>query len=206
MADGDLASVAGPLLESVHSFSVSDYHRMAEAGILSGAGRVELIEGVVVRMSPIGPKHFAVTLRLDPLLRAAVAGRATVSVQGPIRMAPRSEPEPDLAVLRPRPDDYEGGLPVPADVLLLVEVADTTLARDRDVKAPLYARHNVPEFWLFDVGAREVLVHRCPVPDEGRYRRVERAGVGAMLMVEALPGAAVTVADVFGAGPAMSGA
>jgi Uma2 family endonuclease len=116
-----------------------------------------LSRGVVVSMAPIGSQHFAITLRMDRLLRAALGDRATVSVQGPVKMRPRSEPEPDIAVLKTSADDYETGLPEPTDVLLLVQVADTTLGRDRDVKGPLYARHGITEYWLVDVAAGQSL-------------------------------------------------
>jgi Uma2 family endonuclease len=197
MADGDLALVAGVPWKALHSFTVDDYHRMAEVGILPGGDRVELIEGVVVSMSPIGPAHFAVTLRLDRLLKAALGERATVSVQGPVRMVPRSEPEPDIAVLRRSPDDYERELPGPLDVLLLVEVADSTLAKDRDVKAPLYARHSISEYWLLDVAGREALVHRVPLAAEGRYGSVERVGIDGTLEMAALSDVRIALSDLF---------
>ncbi len=199
MADGDLAPPAAPILEAMHLFTVDDYHRMGEAGIFAGAGRVELIEGVIASLSPVGPRHFAVVLRVSRLLAKAVGEQATLSIQGPVRMAPRSEPEPDVAVLKPRADDYEHGLPGPRDVLLLVEVSDATLARDRDVKVPLYARHGIVEYWLLDLNAREALVHRQPQPDEGRFLVVERKKADAVLELAALPGARIPLAGVFSA-------
>lgn len=200
MADGDLAPPAAPILEAMHLFTVDDYHRMGEAGIFADAGRVELIEGVIASLSPVGPRHFAIVLRISRLLAKAVGERATLSIQGPVRLAPRSEPEPDAAVLRPRADDYEHGLPGPSDILLLVEVSDSTLARDRDVKAPLYAAHGIPEYWLVDLDARKVLVHRDPLPTERRWRSVQPVGPDAVLDVATLPGAAVPLAGLFGAG------
>ena len=146
MADGDAALLSPSIWEAAHPFTVDDYHRMAAAGILSADERTELIEGVVVTMPAIGAPHFVAVLRLDTLLRDAVATRALVSVQGPVRLPPRSEPQPDLALLRPPVDRYKVVLPGPADVYLLAEVSDSTLARDRDVKAPLYAAHGIPEY------------------------------------------------------------
>lgn len=200
MADGDMALLVPSLFEAAHPFTVDDYHRMGEAGILSADERTELIEGVVVTMSPIGSPHFAAVLRLERLLRDAVGGRAVVSVQGPVRLPPRSEPQPDVALLRPSPDQYETALPGPADVFLLAEVSDSTLARDRDVKAPLYARHGIAEYWIVDLQARTVLVHRDPVPAERRWQSVQPYGGAAVLDLAALPGAAVPLAGLFGAG------
>jgi len=201
MADGDAALLAPSILEAVHAFTVDDYYRMAEAGILSADDRTELIEGVVVTMSRIGAPHFVTVLRLERLLLDAVGTRAVVSVQGPIRLLPRSEPQPDLALLCPPLDRYEAALPGPADVFLLVEVSDSTLARDRDVKAPLYAAHGIPEYWLVDLAAREVLIHRDPLPAERRWQSVQPAGPDAVLNVATLPAAAVPLAGLFGAGP-----
>ena len=200
MADGDAALLAPSIWEAVHPFTVDDYHRMAEAGILSADERTELIEGVVVTMSAIGAPHFVAVLRLEKLLRDAVGARALVSVQGPIRLPPRSEPQPDLALLRPPVDRYEAALPGPADVFLLAEVSDSTLARDRDVKAPLYAAHGIPEYWLVDLDARHVLVHRDPLPAERRWRSVQPVGADAVLDVATLPGAAMPLAGLFGTG------
>jgi len=201
MADGDAALLAPSILEAVHAFTVDDYHRMTEAGILSADERTELIEGVVVTMSPIGAPHFVTVLLLDQLLRNAVGTRAVVSVQGPVRLPPRSEPQPDLALLRPPASRYKAALPGPADVFLLVEVSDSTLARDRDVKAPLYAAHGIPEYWLVDLDAQEVLIHRDPLPAERRWQSVQPAGPDAVLDVAILPGGAVPLAGLFGAGP-----
>lgn len=200
MADGDAALLAPSLFGAAHPFTVDDYHRMSEAGILSADERTELIEGVVVTMSAIGALHFVAVLLLDQLLRAAVGERVVVSVQGPVRLPPRSEPHPDIALLRPPAVRYKAALPGPADVFLLVEVSDTTLARDRDVKAPLYARHGIPEYWLVDLDAQTVLVHRDPVPAERRWGSVQPAGPDAVLDVAALPGSAVPLAGLFGAG------
>ena len=201
MADGDAAFLAPSILEAVHPFTVDDYHRMTEAGILSADERTELIEGVVVTMSPIGAPHFVAVLLLDQLLRNAVGTRAVVSVQGPIRLPPRSEPQPDLALLHPPTGRYRAVLPGPADVFLLVEVSDSTLARDRDVKAPLYAAHGIPEYWLVDLEARHVLVHRDPLPAERRWQSVQPVRSDAVLDLAALPGAAVPLAGLFGAEP-----
>ena len=176
-------------------FGVAEYHRMAEAGILGEDDRVELVEGEVVEMSPVGGPHIGAVMALNHLLVAAAAGRARVSVQSPVRLGDRSEPQPDLAVLRPRADRYRGGEPpTAADVLLLVEVADSSLRYDRGVKLPLYARHGVPEVGVVDLAAGAVELHRGPLA--GRYASAEREGPGAELEPLGLPGARIPVADM----------
>ena len=119
-------------------FTVHDYHRMGEAGILQEDDRVELIEGELVQMTAIGTRHFSCVNRLNRLLVMNVRDEAVVSVQNPVRLNEYTEPQPDATVIRPR--DYRESLPMPEDVLLLIEVSDTTLAYDRGVKLPLYAR------------------------------------------------------------------
>ncbi|MGH9154512.1 MAG: Uma2 family endonuclease [Acidimicrobiales bacterium] len=114
-----------------HRFSVDDYYRMAESGVLGPGDRVELIEGEIVEMSPIGSRHAACLRRLVALFSEGTRGRAILSVQDPVRLDQHSEPQPDLALLRPRPDYYADGHPGPGDVLLLVEVCDTTWAFDQ---------------------------------------------------------------------------
>jgi Uma2 family endonuclease len=133
---------------SIRPLTVSEYHRMGEAGIFAESERVELIEGQLIAMSPIGSAHFAAVNTLNRLLIRAVGDLAVVSVQNPIRLNDRSEPEPDVAVIRPRDDAYRSGLPGPADVLLIIEVASSSIDYDRGVKLALYARHNIPEFWI----------------------------------------------------------
>jgi len=129
-----------------HRFSVDAYHRMSETGILHPADRTELIDGEIVEMTPVGSSHIGAVFALNRLLMRAAPEGVTVSVQSPIQMGDRSEPEPDLALLRARPDGYRTPpLPSAADVLLIIEVSDTSLRYDREVKLALYARHGVPE-------------------------------------------------------------
>jgi Uma2 family endonuclease len=120
-------------------FTVDEYYRMAEAGILRPDERVELIEGEIIEMAAIGSRHAAFVKRLNRMLVRGVGARGVVSVQDPVRLSELSEPEPDLAVLEYRADCYAAAHPTPADTLLIVEVADTTLGWDRGRKAPLYA-------------------------------------------------------------------
>ena len=176
--------------------TVADYHRMGEAGILSESDRVELIEGELVVMSPVGSRHVATINRLNRLLVRAVGDRGLVSVQNPIRLDDRTEPEPDVAVLKPQADDYLEAIPGPRDVLLVIEVADSSLSYDRAVKAPLYAVHGLPEFWIVDLTGRAIEVHRKP--EEGRYTDIFRVGAGDTLEPVLLPGVSVPVAAVLG--------
>lgn len=176
--------------------TVAEYHRMGEVGILAERDRVELIEGELVAMSPIGSRHAGTVNALTRLIVTAVGARAVVSVQNPIRLDDRTEPEPDIAVLKPRSDDYRQATPCPEDVLLVVEVADNSLDYDRSVKLPLFARHGIPELWIVNIVAAEVEVCRTPVGD--RYTSVSRLGRDGVLTLESLPGAAIPVAAVLG--------
>jgi hypothetical protein len=134
-----------------HRLSVDEYHRMARAGILPEDSRVELINGEIIDMAPIGSRHAGTVLQLTNLLNQALRGTAMVWVQNPIHLDPHTEPQPDLALLRPRDDFYKTAHPRAADVLLVIEVADTSLHYDREIKIPLYARHGIPEVWLVDL-------------------------------------------------------
>jgi len=138
-------------------FTADDYERMGEAGILRAEDRVELIDGEVVAMSPIGSRHGAGVDRANFVFVTTARASAIVRVQGAVRLDPYHQPEPDLALLRPRADFYASAQPGPADILLVLEVAESSLAYDRDVKAPLYARFGVPEYWLIDVNERVLL-------------------------------------------------
>lgn len=148
-----------------HPFTVTDYHKMAEAGILYEDDRVELIEGEIVDMSPIGRKHLAQVDHLNVLFVRGLSDKAIVRVQGSVRLSIRTEPQPDLVLLRWRADFYKNADAAPEDVLLVVEVADSSLAYDRDVKASLYARSGIPEFWLIDLNGESIGVYRGPGPD-----------------------------------------
>ncbi|MFZ1431025.1 MAG: Uma2 family endonuclease [Geminicoccaceae bacterium] len=161
-----------------HRFDVDDYYRMAEVGILSREDRVELIEGGIVDMAPIGSAHAGTTDQLSRLVARAFAdGLVHVRVQGPLRLDVHNEPEPDLMLLRPRADGYRTGHPTAADVLLLVEVADSSLAYDRGPKLALYARHGVAEVWIVDLAGRSIEV--CGKPGPHGYAEQRRLTEGA---------------------------
>lgn len=175
-------------------FTVEEYHRMAEAGILTEDDRVELIEGEIVQMTPIGQRHAATVARLTRRLVPAVADRALVWPQNPIRLPRDTEPQPDLVLLRPRPDDYAQGPARPEDILLLVEVADSSYRYDAGVKLSLYARAGVPEVWIADLTRDLLEVHREPGPS-GYARRAELRR-GDQVAPVALPDVLLVVADL----------
>lgn len=152
-----------------HRLTVSDFHRMGEAGIFAAGDRVELIDGEVIDMSPIGALHAAIVARLTAFLCRTVGGGVIVWCQNPIRLDDSSEPESDIALLSPRADGYMSAHPGPEDVVVVIEVADTSLAYDLGVKVPLYARHGIPEAWVIDAATRQTRVFREPSA-EG-YRR-----------------------------------
>jgi Uma2 family endonuclease len=162
-----------------HRLDVGAYYRMAEAGILSHSERVELIDGDIFDMNPIGSRHAAVTRRLEQqFLRAAVDGIVLLSVQNPLRLDAYNEPQPDFVALAPRPDAYAALHPGAADALLLVEISDSSLDYDRKIKLPLYARFGVPEVWIVDLSGSAVEVYRDPA--EGRYASSARMTQGAL--------------------------
>src|SRR5882724_9622814 len=160
-------------------FTVDEYHRMAEVGIFHPDERVELIEGEIVQMAPIGPRHAGCVINATRLFITRLGDRAVVSPQNPVVIQPRSEPQPDLLLLRPRAVSYSREHPTPEDVLLAVEVADTTVRFDRLVKARLYARSGIPEFWLFLT--TESLVEGYRGPGSDGYTNVTEHGSGQSL-------------------------
>jgi Uma2 family endonuclease len=177
-----------------YHFTVDEYHRLIDAGILGEDERVELINGEIVCQMPIGDRHAGCVNRLNRLFNTRAGGQALVSVQNPVQLV-GSEPQPDVALLVPRADDYASGKPHPADVLLLIEVADSSFETDRDTKGLLYAQNGIPEYWVVDLNGDSVLVYRGPRPD-GTWAAAETRRRGDTLTVAALPGVAVAVADI----------
>lgn len=175
-----------------HRLDVDAYYKMAEPGILTRDERVELIDGEIIDLSPIGSPHAGTTNRLTRLFaRAAADGMALVSVQSPLRLDVYNEPEPDLMLLRPRADDYRASHPTAADVFLLVEVSDSSLAYDRSVKLGVYARFGVPEVWIVDIAGATVEIFSKPM--DGAYGWRERRSSGS-LSPALVPGFAIDVA------------
>jgi Uma2 family endonuclease len=191
---------AGGLMNDVltrYRFTVDEYHRMGEAGILPEDSRIELIAGDVVVREPIGAYHAGTVDRLTRLWTSLLGPRAVVRVQNPIELSEDdSEVQPDLTLLKPRADFYTRAHPVAADVLLLIEVADTSLESDRRVKIPLYSRAGIRDVWLVDLSGDRVEVHREPTPDG--YRQVRTLGRGGSVIPEAFPGLVVAIADLLG--------
>ena len=174
-----------------HRVDVGAYYKMAEVGILTQNDRVELIDGEIFDMVPIGSAHAGKTLRLNTLFaRAAADGRVLVSVQGPLRLDAWNEPEPDLMLLKPRQDHYQSRHPNAADVLLLVEVSESSLSYDRGIKLPLYAKFGVPEVWIVDLPGAALEVCREPAGEAYAHRQRLTSGSLAPVL---LPGVTIDV-------------
>jgi Uma2 family endonuclease len=176
-------------------FTVEEYHRMAEAGILGEDERVELIEGEIIQMAPIGPRHAGCVINATRLFITRLGDRAVVSPQNPVVIRPRSEPQPDLVLLRQRAVSYSRELPASQDVLLAVEVAETTVRLDRLVKARLYARAAIPEFWLCLARDGAIEVYRGPSVDG--YAGVTLHSPGQAVSPLAFPDVSFAVTDFF---------
>lgn len=175
-------------------FTAEEYHRMGEAGILRDDDRVELIEGELIVMSPIGLRHGACVIRLTREFVTRLGRAAVVSPALPVRLFPDTEPQPDIALLRSRSDDYAHVAPQPADALLVVEVADTSYRYDRHVKLPLYARAGVPEYWIVDLRHDVVEVYRDRAAET--YASVTRVERGGTLTPAAFPDLVLPVNDI----------
>ncbi len=157
-------------------FTVAEYDRMGETGILTEDDRVELVEGEIIEMSPIGRRHAACVGRLTNLFGRLLAENAITWVQNPIVLNDYSEPQPDVALLRRRDDFYERSLPTPDDVLLVVEVSDTTIEYDRQIKVPLYARAGIAEVWIINLVDEQIEVYAQPVNDAYQSKREASRG------------------------------
>ncbi|MCL0078158.1 Uma2 family endonuclease [Dehalococcoidia bacterium] len=175
-------------------FTVEEYHSMVRAGILGEDDRVELIEGEVEEMTPIGSRHVAAVNRLNRLFSDNVGRRAIISVQNPIRLGERSEPQPDLALLRPRPDFYSPAHPGPEDILLVIEVAETSADYDRVIKVPLYARGGILEVWLVNLEGEAIEVYQSPSL-EG-YHEMETLRRGDRLSPSSFPELRLAVEEI----------
>ncbi|MEA5552406.1 Uma2 family endonuclease [Anabaena cylindrica UHCC 0172] len=178
-----------------HQFTVKQFHQMAESGILSENDRVELIRGEMIDMSPIIPKHSGCVIFFTNILVLILETLALVSVHNPIVLDETSEPQPDIALLKPRPDFYRNSHPQPEDIFLLIEVADTTIKYDREVKIPLYAEANIPEVWLVDVNQEIIEVYRNPL--QGIYQDVQKLVKNKSLSILAFPDVNINVSEIF---------
>jgi Uma2 family endonuclease len=175
--------------------SVDEYYRMAEVGLLAPDARTELIEGEVIEMPPVGSSHSGVVSQLQSVLSVAAGHLAQVRVQQPIRLDNYSEPQPDLTVVLPRKDFYRRRLPESADALLIIEVSQSSLRFDRDVKVPLYSRHQVPEVWLLDLAHDRL--HFFRAPRDGTYTDVSFTDDPKVVALSALPQIAVDLSGLF---------
>jgi Uma2 family endonuclease len=179
-------------------FTVDEYYQMAAAGILHEDDRVELIEGEIVQMAPIGSHHAGCVDRLNRFFVLHVSDQAIVRIQNPVRLNNRSEPQPDMSLLAPRPDFYTTGHPGPQDVLLVVEVADTSVGFDRGTKIPLYGRARIREAWLVHLTEGHIEVYRQPASTRRGYRDMQRYTRGMRLSLVAFPDLSPTVEDILG--------
>jgi Uma2 family endonuclease len=177
-------------------FTVEDYYRMAEVGILGPTDRVELIEGEIVEMSPIGDRHAMTVNRANMVFARGLGDKVVVSVQNAVRINRYNEPQPDVVLVRPREDFYGSRHPRPEDVVLLIEVSDTTLNYDRTVKVPLYARSGIREVWIVDLNDDASHVYR--EPRDGSYTVIETRSRAETVAAQAFPDFAIKVEDLIG--------
>jgi len=178
-----------------HQFTVKQFHQMAETGILSENERIELIRGEMIDMSPIGTRHAGCVLFLTHLLGLLLGERALINVQNPMELDETSQPQPDIALLKPRPDFYRNSHPQPEDIFLLIEVADTTVKYDREVKIPLYAEANISEVWLIDVNQEIIEIYRNPL--QGVYQDIQELVKNQSLSILAFPDVNINVSEIF---------
>jgi Uma2 family endonuclease len=178
-----------------HRLTVADYHRMGEAGVFAHDARVELIEGEVIDMAPIGSRHAGTVSFLIARFGACLGEHGIVWPQNPVVLDLHSEPQPDLAILRPRGDFYRLSHPRPNDVLLLIEVSEATLRYDQEVKLRLYARAGVPEVWIVDLESSVLLIYTKPAGEE--YGERQELGAPGVLAPSALPEAAIDLSTLF---------
>ncbi|NBC48762.1 MAG: Uma2 family endonuclease [Gammaproteobacteria bacterium] len=182
-------------LRPVFRLGVDAYHQMINAGIFDEDDRVELIEGELRAMPPSKPNHAGKNKRLNRLLTRGAGNDALVAVQDPLTLRPDSEPEPDLMLLRPREDFYENANPTPADTLLVIEICDTSLRYDQEIKIPLYAAHGVPEVWLLDLKQQRLEIYREPGADG--YRVMLRPDPTEMVTPMLLPSLCIPVTEIW---------
>jgi Uma2 family endonuclease len=188
------ATTAAPAWVARRPLTVADYHHMAEAGIFGPHERVELLNGELMAMAPIGSGHAGVVNRTARLLVRLIGDRGIVAVQNPVRLNDLTEPQPDFAILKPRPDDYEDMTPRPRDVIWLIEIADSSLRYDQEIKRRAYASGGIAELWIVDLASRHVEVFRDP--RDGDYSVTERVGRDGILAPSGLLGVAVPVSAV----------
>jgi Uma2 family endonuclease len=177
-------------------FTVQQYHQMSEAGILTEGDQVELIAGEIIEMAPTGSRHAACVDRLNRLLNCRLGEQAIVRVQNPLYLSENSEPQPDVALVQLRADFYETGHPQPQDILLLIEIADTTLEFDRSVKTSLYASAGIAEFWLVDLKSQALEIYR--EPSLVGYQSVQKFQRNQSMSAQAFPEISFDATEILG--------
>lgn len=177
-------------------FTVGQYHQMIESGILTDRDHVELIQGEIIEMSPVGRHHAACVDRLTELLVLKLFRKALIRVQSPILLSDNSEPQPDLSILQRREDFYNAGHPTPNNIFALVEVSDSTIEFDRDVKVPIYAQEQIPEIWLVNLNNTQIERYCQPIDDTYQQRQIFH--LGETLNFQAFPDVPIEVNQVFG--------
>ncbi|QDU91006.1 hypothetical protein Pla175_44220 [Pirellulimonas nuda] len=178
-------------------FTVAEYHRMAEAGLLEESERFELLGGEIVYMAPPGSDHGAITDRLPKFFLPRLLNRFCLRVQGAVKLSEDSEPNPDFMILTHREDDYRAANPTPEDVLLLVEVAHSSIAFDRSTKLRLYALAGISEYWVADVRRNELIVHQEPNTATGEYSAIKHHSVTQKIAPQAIPDCELDLAWLF---------
>ncbi|MBE9206396.1 Uma2 family endonuclease [Nostoc sp. LEGE 06077] len=179
-----------------HKFTVQQYHKMIESGVLTEDDRVQLIRGEIIEMSPIGTKHAACVKCLNKLLSSKLRDRVLIAIQDPVELSDNSQPQPDVALLKPRDDFYAAAHPQPQDIFLLIEVADSTIIYDREEKIPLYAEANIIAVWLVDINEQVVEVYQQPSATE--YQDIQKFSGGESLSIPGFPDVTITVNEIFG--------
>ena len=177
-------------------FTVEEYHRIFHSGVFADSERVELIRGKIIKMSPIGRRHAACVIRSADVLTRKLGDQVLLSSQNPLALDNTSEPEPDLMLLKRKADCYESGHPKPEDVFLLIEVADSTVDSDRELKIPLYAEDGITEVWLVDINKACIEVYRYPTTLG--YTSIQRFYRGQNLSILAFPDVSITVDEILG--------
>ncbi len=193
--------IKGELISKVnvnnkYLFNINQYHQMIAQGILTKYDKIELINGELITMSPVGIKHIAIVNRLNRILSKKLADKVLISVQNPILLHDQSEPEPDLVLLKPSADDYENKRPEIEDILLVIEVSDSTLKFDRTVKIPLYSEAKIMETWLIDINNECIEIYRYA--NNESYDQMQRYHLGQTLSILAFPELNLTVNEIFG--------
>lgn len=159
-----------------YRFTVDDYHRMGEAGLFASNQRVELINGEIIEMSPINSPHAGAVKVLNHLLNQILSNQCIIGVQDPIKLSSYAEPEPDISICKFRSDFYSSSHPTPKDVLFLIEVADSSLDYDRQIKLPLYAEAGIPESWIVNLQDQQIEIYTQPSPEGYSQIRIFRKG------------------------------